>query len=614
MKTDIIVIGGGHGGIEAAQIAAKSDLDVMLITSNIDTIGNMSCNPAIGGIAKGNMAREIDALGGLMGKTIDKTGIQFRMLNKSKGLAVWGPRAQADKFAYAALSRKYLDGMSNLSIYQDTVVEILVSNNTVSGVKTECGYVIHCKAVILTMGTFLNGTGWIGMNTFSCGRKGEPPSLFLSESIQSFGIKSGRLKTGTPVRLNKDTVDFSKLKEQPGDDEPWPFSFSTREKITNKTVCWELKSNLKTHDIIRENLHQSPLYSGMIKSVGPRYCPSIEDKIVKFGDRNGHTLHLEPEGLNTKEMYLNGFSTSLPFDVQLEMIHSLDGLENAQILKPGYAIEYDYFLPSQLKHTLESRVIENLFFAGQINGTSGYEEAGGQGIIAGINALCKLKNWPEFVLSRDSSYIGVLIDDLITKGTDEPYRMFTARAEYRLLLRQDNADERLMPLVKDMGLIDEDVYEYRSAIWKKRKDHLSNLKNVYLDCEQWNNYSSLTKLTKKSDAHSFLKRPEVTIKDYIHLGILDETYDNDILGLEADIKYEGFILKQQREIERQGKIDTTEIPSNLDYDTVGGLLTETREKLKNIKPVTLGQASRISGVTPADISVLMLYLSRISKK
>ncbi len=612
MKTDIIVVGGGHAGIEAAYAASKYGMSVMLITQNIDNIGYMSCNPAIGGISKGNIVKEIDAFGGLMAKVIDKAGIQFRMLNSSKGVAVWGPRAQADKNLYVKFVRQYLDKIENIHLYQNSVVSLIVENGKVCGVITESGESIRANSVILTMGTFLNGTAHVGMNSFSCGRIGEPASLKLSENIQSFGIKAGRLKTGTPARVDSRSVDFSLLEEQKGDGKVWPFSFSTNDELCNKAVCWHIKTNNKTHDIIRDNLDKSPLYGGKITGIGPRYCPSIEDKIVRFGDREGHTLFLEPEGLETNEMYLNGFSTSLPFDVQEKMLRSLPGLENVNVLKPAYAIEYDYFLPTQLYSTLESRIIENLYFAGQLNGTSGYEEAACQGLIAGINAAIKNQGKDSLVLGRDTSYTGVLIDDLVTKGTEEPYRMFTSRAEYRLMLRQDNADERLMPIAYEHGLIDDKTYNSRKKVWEKRKKIKSLIKEGSVTPELWEKYGNKdTEVKQKVKASDLLKRPEVNIDHILNILNLTDLDDNDKVTIEADIKYEGFIVKQKKEIERKKQIENLKIPEELDYNTVSGLLNESREKLKKIKPLTLGQASRISGVNPSDISILLLHITRM---
>jgi tRNA uridine 5-carboxymethylaminomethyl modification enzyme len=582
----------------------------MLITGNVDLIGQMSCNPAIGGIAKGNIAREVDALGGLMGRITDRAGIQFRMLNRSKGVAVWGPRAQADKSIYRTLCRTFLEEQENISLFQDMVTGIMVKDGRVCGVRTESGQKIDAAAVVLAMGTFLNGLAHIGMQSFPCGRLGESASLKLSESIQERGITAGRLKTGTPARIDGRTVDFTKMTIQEGDKEPWPFSFSTTEKLINRSVCWELKTTQKAHDVIRENLDKSPLFGGKIVGVGPRYCPSIEDKVVRFGDRDGHTLFLEPEGLHTHEMYLNGFSTSLPFDVQIKMVQSLPGLERARMIKPAYAIEYDYFHPTQLLLTLESRKVENLFFAGQINGTSGYEEAACQGLVAGLNAAKKVKNEECVVLGRDSSYTGVLIDDLVTKGTEEPYRMFTSRAEYRLLLRQDNADERLMPLAKKHGLIEDSLYCTREKAWRERDDIKEMLAVERISPEVWaaSSAGSKTEVKQKVATRDLLKRPQVLIGDIFDLLGWEALPIQQLVTIEADIKYEGFVNKQKKEIERQKRIEETRIPEDIDYDAMEGLLTESRNKLKKIRPLTVGQASRISGVTPADVSVLIINI------
>ncbi len=608
MKVDIVVVGGGHAGIEAGNSAAKKGLSVLLITAHVDLIGQMSCNPAIGGIAKGNIVREIDALGGLMAKLIDKAGIQFRMLNKSKGVAVWGNRAQADKALYRAVCRKFLENQPNLSIFQDMVKGILVKNGAVCGVLTESGEKIEASSVILAMGTFLNGLAHIGMNSFSCGRSGEPASLCLSESIQKHGITAGRLKTGTPARIDGRSVDFSRMKMQEGDKEPWPFSYSTNEELKNRAVCWEIKTTKETHDIIRENLDKSPLYGGKIKGIGPRYCPSIEDKVVRFGDRNGHTLFLEPEGLNDHEMYLNGFSTSLPFDVQIKMVHSLPGFENAWMIRAAYAIEYDYFHPVQLFSTLESRKVENLYFAGQINGTSGYEEAACQGLVAGVNAAEKIRGGKELILGRDVAYTGVLIDDLVTKGTEEPYRMFTSRAEYRLSLRQDNADERLMPVAIEHGLMDESLFRKRKEIWDERGSIKKSISSTGINPEQWKEANGKKGVTKKIFASDLLKRPGVNIDDICHVLNISLSDRGQKIAIEADIKYEGFISKQKKEIERQRKIEKMKIPPDIDYDRVEGLRNESRVKLKKISPITIGQASRISGVNPSDISILFLHI------
>jgi tRNA uridine 5-carboxymethylaminomethyl modification enzyme len=577
---DIIVIGSGHAGIEAAHIAAKMGVSVLLLTANPDFIGQMSCNPAIGGVAKGNIVREIDALGGLMGRLADRAGIHFRMLNASKGAAVWGPRAQADKVAYRVLARRALEREPRISVLQAMAVELGVSGGRVASVTLDNGEKVGAGAVIVAAGTFLNGVIHVGMNARAGGRAGEPPAAGLTESLRGLGISSGRLKTGTPPRLDGRTVDYSKLAAQPGDAEPWPFSFFTRGRLRNSVVCWAVKTNVETHRHILQNLDRSPLYTGKISSAGPRYCPSIEDKVVRFGERDGHTLYLEPESIGNRELYVNGLSTSLPFDVQERMVASMEGLRDARITRPGYAIEYDYFQPLQLRPTLESKVVGGLFFAGQVNGTSGYEEAAGQGLIAGINAAQALRGGEPLVLGRDAAYIGVLVDDLVTKGTEEPYRMFTSRAEYRLLLRQDNCDERLMPLAFKLGTITPERYDERRRFWDRKREVAGALGN-----------DDLLAVRRGGSLPSALS-----------------TDRHSALGIESDIKYEGFVRKQYREIERVRRYEGAKIPDDFSYDDVPGLLTESRQKFKRVRPGTLGAASRISGVTPADVSVLAMCL------
>jgi tRNA uridine 5-carboxymethylaminomethyl modification enzyme len=608
MKFDIIVVGGGHAGVEAANICAKRSHSVLLITSHVDLIGQMSCNPAIGGIAKGNIVREIDALGGLMGKIADRAGIHFKMLNRTKGMAVWGNRAQADKKTYRSIARKFLEENSTLRILQGLVVGITVKADRVNAVVMDSGEKIEADAVVLAMGTFLNGLGHIGLSSFPCGRLGEPPSLLLTESIKELGINSGRLKTGTSPRIDGRTVNFTEMKKQDGDEEPWPFSFSTEEAPHNKTACWITKTTPQTHGLILSNLDRSPLYTGKIQSKGPRYCPSIEDKVVRFGERDGHTLFLEPEGLDTQEMYLNGLSTSLPFDVQIKMVHSIPGLTQADIVRPGYGIEYDYFPPTLLWPTLESKIIKNLFFAGQINGTSGYEEAACQGLMAGINASERILGNDVFVLARDTSYTGVLIDDLVTKGTEEPYRMFTSRAEHRLLLRQDTVDERLMPAAYKMGLIDRELFEKRKKTWEEKQRYKSILSERKIDPDQWTPKDKESQINVKTKASELLKRPAISIEDV--LNALGESIPNREItaGIEADIKYCGFIEKENETLERYRKMENELIPQSINYDSLPGLLNESKAKLKQIKPRSLGQALRIPGVTPADVSVLMVYL------
>lgn len=614
MKTDIIVIGAGHAGIEAANIASKKGLKVVLITNHIDLIGQMSCNPSIGGIAKGNIVREIDALGGLMAKIIDIAGIHFKMLNQSKGTAVWGNRAQADKVLYRKLARHFLENNNQITIMQAMVLEICVKSERCIGVKLDSGEKVESKAVIIAAGTFLNGLAYIGMNSIPSGRIGEPPSLNFTENLNSFGIKNGRLKTGTSPRIDKRTVDFNKLTPQHGDENPWPFSYSTKEKLKNKEMCWISRTNKTTHNLIFDNLDRSPLYTGVIKSSGPRYCPSIETKVVTFGERDGHTLFLEPESIDNNEMYLNGLSTSLPIDVQKKMVNSLDGFENAVIMRPGYGIEYDFFFPLQLKPTLESKNVKNLYFAGQINGTSGYEEAAGQGIVAGINACQKVLGEESIVLGRDVSYIGVLIDDLVTRGTEEPYRMFTARAEYRLLLRQDNSDERLMPIAYTNGFIDQETFINREKIWNKKEKLINHLRETKIDAEKWNKQNDY-KIYGSIKADELIKRPEVSIMEVLRNEHFVEDGDREFwLNLESDIKYMGFVEKQKNEIEKMKRFEKTIIPINIDYEKITGLLNESKNKLIKIKPETLGQASRVPGVTPADISIIAIYITKTESK
>jgi tRNA uridine 5-carboxymethylaminomethyl modification enzyme len=610
MKFDIIVVGGGHAGIEAAHIGARKGLRVLLVTSHLDLIGQMSCNPAIGGIAKGNIVREVDALGGLMGRIIDRAGIHFKMLNQTKGMAVWGNRAQADKKEYRIIAKKHLEAQPPLFLLQGFVKEIRVKGEKTHSITMDSGEEILGTCVILAMGTFLNGIAHIGLSSFPCGRLGEPPSLVLTESIKGLGIETGRLKTGTSPRINGSTVAYEKMAKQKGDATPWPFSFSTEHNLENKAVCWITKSTPETHKIILSNLDRSPLYTGKIKSIGPRYCPSIEDKVVRFGERDGHTLFLEPEGLETNEMYLNGMSTSLPFDVQIKMTHSIPGLEQAVILRPGYGIEYDFFPPTQLWPTLESKIVKNLYFAGQINGTSGYEEAACQGLLAGINAAAAVLGGEPLVLGRDTSYIGVLIDDLVTKGTQEPYRMFTSRAEHRLILRQDNSDERLMPIAFHRGLVSKDFYEKRRRVWEKKAAFKEKLNKIKITPSEWKHKGKESPIKLKINATELLTRPDVKIEDIlcvVGLKIEDREISS---GIEADIKYSGFIEKEKERIDKYLKMENELLPENMNYNSIKGLLSESRIKLMRIKPRSLGQALRVPGVTPADISVIMVYLSK----
>jgi tRNA uridine 5-carboxymethylaminomethyl modification enzyme len=610
MNFDLIVIGGGHAGIEAANIAAKKQLSVLLITNHIDLIGQMSCNPAIGGIAKGNIAREVDALGGLMGKLIDFAGIHFRMLNMSKGVAVWGNRAQADKVHYRTQSRKLLEKQSTLFLLQGLVKRILIKGEAVSGIEMDSGEQIFSKAIIIATGTFLDGVAHIGLTSYPAGRAGEPPATQLAESITKLGIKCGRLKTGTSPRIDGRTVNYKELSSQPGDEQPWPFSFSTREPIKNSVHCWIGRTTKETHQIIRDNLDRSPLYTGKIKSIGPRYCPSIEDKVIRFGERDGHTLFLEPESVEHNELYLNGLSTSLPFDVQVQLVQSIKGLENARILRPGYGIEYTFFQPIQLRSTLESKIVKNLYFAGQINGTSGYEEAACQGIVAGINAAQRILGRQELILSRDSSYTGVLIDDLVTRGTEEPYRMFTSRAEHRLKLRQDNCDERLMPIAYELGYIDEDIFNSRQRVWEGRQKEIEHLKEKKITPEEWEQ-SGEEPIDQPQRAADLLKRPGVFLSTLERCCGAKFPQEREFrITLEADIKYSGFVAKQEAEIEKMRGLEEVVIPDGFNFGRISGLLSESKSKLEKIRPQSLGQAARVPGVTPADISIIALHLAK----
>ncbi len=611
---DVVVIGGGHAGCEAALSAARLGMKTCLFTLNLDTIGQMSCNPAIGGLAKGHLVREIDALGGEMAKVADSAGIQFRILNRSKGPAVWSLRAQADRVLYRLNMRKVLEEQERLTIKQATVESIVVKDGKVRGVLTSLGAFYEAPAVIVTTGTFLKGLIHIGLENFQAGRAGEFPSIGLSDSLRSLGLKMGRLKTGTPPRIDARTIDFSKTTEQWGDDPPQPFSYSTTEITNPQLPCYITYTNEKTHEIIRGSLDRSPLYSGKIKGIGPRYCPSIEDKVVRFADRPRHQVFLEPEGLKTTEYYANGISTSLPYDVQIKLVRSIRGLEDAEIMRPGYAIEYDFVYPTELKHSLETKKIEGLFLAGQINGTSGYEEAAAQGLMAGINAALKLKGMEPLILRRHEAYIGVLIDDLVTKGTTEPYRMFTSRAEYRLLLRHDNADMRLTEKGYRIGLVTEEQYERFIKKKETLQRELKRLKHTRVKPEDVNKLLEELQTTPVKEPQSLeqlLRRPEVR---YHHiLGISGPGYpvDSEIAQLvETEVKYSGYIKRQIELINRMQKLEGRKIPGDFDYEHIAGLSREVISKLKEIRPESLGQASRIPGVTPAAITLLMVALEK----
>lgn len=593
---EVIVVGAGHAGIEAALAASRMGCETLLLTTNLDTIGQMSCNPAIGGMAKGHLAREVDALGGEMGVNTDRTGIQFRMLNTKKGPSVWAPRAQCDKKAYQFRLKHVVEQQPRLYVKQAMIERLEVQGDRVTGVITKTGVAYRGLTVVLTTGTFLRGLIHIGEAKVEAGRAGEPAAYGLSVNLRELGFELGRLKTGTPPRLNSRSINFAAMDIQPGDDPPPFFSFITpRSFHVEQLPCYITYTTDKTKDIIQRNLHRSPLYSGQIEGIGPRYCPSIEDKVVKFAEKERHQIFLEPEGRNTNEYYVNGASTSLPEDVQWDVIRSIVGLENAEIIRPAYAVEYDYCLPHQLHPTLESKRIENLFFAGQINGTSGYEEAAAQGIIAGINAALRAQQRPPMILTRADSYIGVLIDDLITKSTDEPYRMFTSRAEYRLMLRQDNADLRLTPLGREIGLVDDLRWQIFCAKRDAIEDELERLRST------WNGRHTYAEI---------LRRPELT---YDQLDIARRDLPDDVKAqVEIQIKYEGYIARDLEQIERFKKLETKQLPRWIDYDQIPALRRESREKLKRYRPDSVGQAARISGVTPADIAVLLVWLKKAS--
>jgi len=620
-KYDVIVVGAGHAGSEAAAAAANLGSSVLLITSNLDNIAQMSCNPAMGGVAKGQIVREIDALGGYAGIVTDKTMIQFRMLNRSKGPAMWSPRAQSDKMMFSAEWRRMLENTTNLDFWQDTVDEIEVEKDKIIGVKTAMGLHIQAKSVILTNGTFLNGIIHIGEKQFGGGRIGEPSAVGLTASLLNLGFDAGRMKTGTPVRVDGRSIDFSKLIEQKGDEDAGKFSFTETKALTVQKSCFLAYTSLEVHDILRTGFEKSPMYAGRIQGRGPRYCPSIEDKIDRFSDKIRHQLFVEPQGWNTNEYYLNGFSSSLPENIQYAALKKIIGFENAKIIKPGYAIEYDYFPPTQLNYTLETKKIENLYFAGQINGTTGYEEAGAQGLMAGINAHLKIHEQPAFVLKRHQAYIGVLIDDLITKGVDEPYRMFTSRAEYRILLRQDNADFRLTPLAFKIGLASQQRMDKVTAKRENYDKIIQFLKTQSVDPSEVNPLllkMETPEISQKTKLINLVVRPQIRLKDLIEnisslssftsdIGIY---HDEIIEEVEIFTKYESYICKEQEIADKLSKFEDIPLYDNFDYKKLQSLSFEAREKLTKMKPKTIGQASRISGISPSDISVLIVYLGR----
>ena len=619
---DVVVVGAGHAGAEAATSSAKLGAKTLLITSNLDTICQMSCNPAMGGVAKGQIVREIDALGGWSGIVTDRSMIQFRMLNRSKGPAMWSPRAQCDKTMFSLTWKRILENTPKLDLWQDEVVDVIIDNGTVRGVVTRMQVEVPCKAVVLTNGTFLNGRIFIGETSFSGGRIGELPSVGLSDRLKEYGFEVKKFKTGTPVRIDGRSIDFSVLVEQPGDDCPQKFSFSPETHSLEKQMsCFLAYTNIETHDILRKGFEKSPLFTGRIQGRGPRYCPSIEDKIERFAGKDRHQLFVEPEGINTNSYYLNGFSSSLPLDVQLDALHSIPGFEKARIFKPGYAIEYDFFPPTQLKYTMETKRVENLFFAGQINGTTGYEEAACQGLVAGINAALKIKGKDPFVLGRTQAYIGVLIDDLVTKGTDEPYRMFTSRAEYRILLRQDNADVRLTPLAYSIGMASEERMRRveRKMSWEdKLSSVISDVSVSPSDVNDALSELQSAQIQQKVKLQSLLLRPELSLADLkkmsAPLSSFIETIPEDIReevceSSEILIKYSRYIEKEREVVSRILKYENLPIKPDLDYRTIEALSFEAREKLSAMRPKTIGQASRISGVSPADISVLLILMN-----
>lgn len=614
---DVIVVGAGHAGCEAAAAAANLGSKTLLITMNMQTIGQMSCNPAMGGIAKGQIIREIDAMGGYSGIVADKSAIQFKMLNLSKGPAMWSPRTQNDRMLFAEEWRLALENTPNLDFFQDMVKQLIVENNKVAGVVTSLGIEIKAKSVVLTNGTFLNGLIHVGDKQLGGGRMGEPRAFGITEQLVSLGFEAGRMKTGTPPRVDGRSLDYSKMEEQKGDENPQKFSYLDTPKLTKQLSCHIVYTNETVHDILREGFDRSPMFNGTIQSLGPRYCPSIEDKINRFAERNRHQLFVEPEGWKTVEIYVNGFSSSLPEDVQIKAMKHIPGFENVKVFRPGYAIEYDYFPPTQLKHTLETKLIDNLYFAGQINGTTGYEEAAGQGLIAGINAHNKVHEKGDFILNRDEAYIGVLIDDLITKGTEEPYRMFTSRAEYRLLLRQDNADIRLTEKAYQLGLAKEDRLRRVEAKVSESQTLEDFLRETSLKPGVINPILETIESSPVDQAYraaQILTRPNMTLEKLDEIDFIKEVssqYNDEVREqAEINIKYKGYIEKEKENVAKLNRLENIKIPEDFDYTKLSSLSAEAKQKMSNVRPKTIAQAGRISGVSPADINVLLVYLGR----